>query len=41
MIISSDNTRGRGRLKLTLDVVVKNNIIGLNYSEHLAFDRAQ
>ena len=41
IIIGSDNTRGRGRPMLTLDVVVKNDMIRLNPSEHLVFDRAQ
>ena len=40
MIIGNDSTRGRGKSKLTLDVVVKNDMIGLNPSEHLVFDRA-
>ena len=40
MIISNDNTRGRGRLKLILGAVVKNDMIGLNLSEHLALNRA-
>ena len=34
MIIGSDNTKGRGRLKLTLDAVVKNDMIDLNLGEH-------
>ena len=38
MIIGSDDTRGRHRLKLTLNAVVKKNI-GLNLTEHLALDR--
>ena len=41
MIISNDNTRGRSRPKLTLDVVIKEDMIGLNLSEHLAPERAQ
>ena len=41
IIIGSDNTRWRGRPKLILDAVVKNDIIGSNLGEHLAFDRAQ
>ena len=41
MIIGNDNTRGRSRPKLTLDVVVKNDIIELNLCEHLFFDRSQ
>ena len=41
MIIDSDITRGRGRVKLTLDAVVKNDMIVLNLREHLALDRAQ
>ena len=41
MIIGSDSTKGRGTPKLTLDVIVKKDMIGLNLSEHLAFDRAQ
>ena len=36
MIIDNDCNRGRGR-----DVIVKNNKIGLNLSEHLALDRVQ
>ena len=39
MIIDSDDTRGRCRSKLTLDVVVKNDMIGLNLSEHLRAQR--
>ena len=39
MIINSDNTRGRGRPKLTFDVIVKNDMIKLNLSEYLAFNR--
>ena len=30
-----------GEPKLTLDAVVKNDMIGLNLNEHLAVDRAQ
>ena len=41
MIIISDNIRGRGRPNVTLDVVVKKNMIELNLGEHLALDRAQ
>ena len=41
MIIGNDNTRGRGRLKLTLDVIVKNNLIEMNLSKYLALDRIQ
>ena len=41
MIIGTDDTRGRSRLKLTLDAVVKNDMIKLNLSEHLALDRTQ
>ena len=40
MIIGSDNTRERGRLKLTLDAVVKNYMSGLNLGKNLALDRA-
>ena len=36
MIVGNDNTKERGRLKLTLDAVVKNDMIRLNLSEHLA-----
>ena len=36
--IGYDSTRGRGRPKLILDVVVKNDMIGLNLSEHFALD---
>ena len=39
MIISSDNTRERGKLKLTLGAIVKKDIIELNLSEYLALDR--
>ena len=41
MIIGSDDTRGRDRQKLTLDVAVKNDMIGLNLNEHMALDRGQ
>ena len=41
MITGSNDTRGRDRLKLTLDAVIKNDMIGLNLSEHLALDRTQ
>ena len=42
IIIGSDDTRGRGRMKVTLNAVVKIDImIGLNLSEHLALNRAQ
>ena len=41
MVIDSDDTRGKGRPKLTLDAVIKNDMIGLNFSEGLALDRAQ
>ena len=41
IIIGSDNTEGRGRPKLTLDAVVKNDMIGLNIGEYLALDRVQ
>ena len=41
MIIGSNDIRERGRPKLTLDAVVKNDMIGLNLNEHLALDRAQ
>ena len=41
MIIGSDNTRGKGRPKLTLNVIVKKDMISLNLGEHLALDRAQ
>ena len=40
-IFGSDNTRERGRPKLTLDAVIKKNIIGLNLSEHLPLNRTQ
>ena len=39
MVIGNDSTRGRGRLNLTLDVVVKNDIFGLNLNQHLALNR--
>ena len=41
MVIGSDNTRQRRRPKLTLDAVVRNDMIGLNFGKHLALDRAQ
>ena len=41
MIIGNDNTRWRDRPKLTLDAVVKKDMIELNLGEHLAIDRAQ
>ena len=41
MIIDSDSTRGSSESKLTLDTVVKNDIIKLNLGEHRALDRAQ
>ena len=41
IIIGSDNTRGRDRPKLTLDAVVKKDMIELNLGEYLAIDRAQ
>ena len=41
MIIGSDNTKGRGKPKLTLYTVVKNDMIELNLGEHLALDRVQ
>ena len=41
MIIGNDNTRMRGRSKLTLNAVVKNDMIELNLDEHLALDRTQ
>ena len=41
MIISNNNTRESGRLKLTFDAVVKNNMIGLNLSKYLTFNRAR
>ena len=34
MIISSDVTRGRSKSKLTLDAVVKKDVIELNLREH-------
>ena len=40
MIISNDITRGRSRAKLKLDAIVKKDMIGLNFSEHLASDKA-
>ena len=39
MSISNDSIRERGRAKLTLDAIVKNDMIGLNFSEHLTFDK--
>ena len=41
MIIISDNIRERGRPNVTLDVLVKKNMIELNLGEYLALDRAQ
>ena len=41
MIISNDNTRRRSRPNLTLDVVVKNDMSGLNLNQYLALDRTQ
>ena len=41
IIFGSNDTRGRGRPKLTLDAVVKKDMIGLNLSEHLALNRTQ
>ena len=38
MIIGSNDTRGRDKPKLTLDAVIKNDIIGFNLSEHLTID---
>ena len=38
IILDSDNTKGRGRPKLILDVVVKNDKIELNLGDHLALD---
>ena len=35
MIIGRDNTRERDRPKLTLDAVIKNDMIGLNFGEYL------
>ena len=34
-------TLERGKLKLTLEAVVKKDMLGLNLSEHLTLDRAQ
>ena len=36
MIISNNNTRGRGKLKLILVAVVKKDMIELNLNEYLA-----
>ena len=41
MIICNDNTRRRGKLKVTLDAIVSNDMIGLNLSKYLALIRAQ
>ena len=41
MFIGNDSTKGMGRPNLTLDVVVKKDISGLNLSQHLAIDRSQ
>ena len=41
MIIDSDNTREMSTSKLILDVVVKNNMIELNFYRYLALDRVQ
>ena len=41
MIIGSDDTKGRGKPKLKLNAVVKNDMIGLNLSEYLNLDKAQ
>ena len=41
MIVFNDNTRERGRPKITLDAVVKEDMIGLNISEHLTSHRVQ
>ena len=41
MIIRSDNIIRKDRPKLTLDAVVKNDMIKLNLVEHLVIDRAQ
>ena len=39
--IGNDSTKGMGRPNLTLDVVVKKDMSGLNLSQHLAIDRSQ
>ena len=41
MIIGNDNTRGRGRTNLILDVVVKNDMLGLDFNQYLTIVRAQ
>ena len=41
MIISSDNARIRGTSKLTLNAVIKNDIIELYLDKHLTLDQAQ
>ena len=41
MIIGGDDAGWIDRPKLTLDAVVKNDMIGLNLSQHLALDRIQ
>ena len=40
MVIGNDSTWGKSRPKLTLDAVVKKDMMGLNSSDHLALDRA-
>ena len=40
MVIGNDITRGRGRLNLTLDVVGKSDMFGLNLNQCLALNRA-
>ena len=41
MIIDNNNTRGRSSPNLTLDAVIKKDILGLNLSQHLAHNKAQ
>ena len=41
MIIGNDDIRGRGWPKLTIDAVIKNDMIVLNLNEYLALDRVQ
>ena len=41
MFIGSDDIIGRSRPKLTLEAIVKSDIIGLNLNEHLTTDRIQ
>ena len=40
MIIDNNNIRRRGRPKLTLNTIIKNDMISLNFDEHLTVNRA-